>query len=50
MKFLKDEYLTHTVNFGIEFVFSKAPGSVFSEGLGPDLFYKYTNIICQVSL
>ena len=28
--------LTHTVNFGIWLVFSKGPGSAFSEGPGPN--------------
>ena len=32
---LKNESLTHTVNFGIRSVFSESLGSGFSEGLGP---------------
>ena len=31
--FVKNEFLT--VNFGIGSTFSKAPGSLFSQGLGP---------------
>ena len=31
-KFVKNESLTHTVNFGIGSAFSKGPGSTFSEG------------------
>ena len=34
-KFVKNESLTHTVNFFIASAFSKAPGSAFSEGPGP---------------
>ena len=33
--FVKVEFLTHTVHFGIGSAFSKCPGSVFSEGPGP---------------
>ena len=42
LKFVKNESLTHTVNFGIGSAFSKGPGSAFSEGPdpGPGLFYK----------
>ena len=35
LKFVKHNFLTHPVNFGIEFVFSKALGSTFSESSGP---------------
>ena len=40
LKFVKNESLTHTVNFGVGSAFSKVPGSAFSEGpgLGPGLF------------
>ena len=42
LKFVKSQFLTHTVSFGIELSFSKGPGSVFPEspGLGLGLFYK----------
>ena len=33
-KFLKDESLTHTVNFGVGLAFSKGPASSFSEDPG----------------
>ena len=35
LEFLKNESLTHTVNFGIGSNFSKVLGSGFSEGPGP---------------
>ena len=35
LTFVKDESLTHTINFGIGSTFSKCLGSSFSEGLGP---------------
>ena len=35
LKFVINESLTHTVNFGIGSAFSKGPGSAFSEGPGP---------------
>ena len=35
LEFVKNESLTHTMNFGIGSAFSKGPGSTFSEGLGP---------------
>ena len=35
LEFVKSEYLTHTVNFGIGSIFFKIPGSAFSEGPGP---------------
>ena len=40
--FTKNHFLTIIVNFGIGSVFSKGPGSAFTEGLvtGPGLFYK----------
>ena len=34
-EYLKNESLTHTVNFGIGSAFSKGPGSGFSEGPVP---------------
>ena len=34
-KFVKNECLTHTVNFGLASTFSKGLGSALSEGLGP---------------
>ena len=33
----KDEFLSHTLNFGTGSTFSKCPGPTFSEGLGLDL-------------
>ena len=35
LEFLKNESLTHAVNFGIGSAFSKGLGSGFSQGLGP---------------
>ena len=35
LKFVKNESLTHAVNFGIGSAFSKSLGSAFSEGPGP---------------
>ena len=35
LKFVKNESLTHTVNFGIGSAFSKGSGSAFFEGPGP---------------
>ena len=35
LKFVKNDSLTHIVNFGIGSTFSKVAGSVFSEGPGP---------------
>ena len=35
LKFVRNESLTHTVNFSIESAFSKGPGSAFSECPGP---------------
>ena len=35
LKFIKNEFLTHPMNFGIGSAFSKCPGSTFSEGPGP---------------
>ena len=42
LKFVKNESLTHKVNFGIGPTFSKCLGSIFSEGpsLGPGPLYK----------
>ena len=41
-KFVKNEFLTHTLNFGIGSAFSKGPGSAFAEcsGPGPSPLYK----------
>ena len=39
-EFVKNEFLTQTVNFGIVTVFSKGAGSAFSEGPGPGPLYK----------
>ena len=51
LEFVKSEFLTYTVNFGIGSAFSKSPGSAFSEdpGPGPGPLYKvcrwkYSNI------
>ena len=35
LEFVKNESLTHTMNFGIGSAFSKGPMSAFSEGPGP---------------
>ena len=35
LEFVKHEPLTHTVNFGIGFAFSKGTASAFSQGPGP---------------
>ena len=35
LKFVKIEFLNHTVNFCVRSVFSKGPESAFSEGPGP---------------
>ena len=47
LKFVKNESLNHTVNFGIESTFSNGPWSAFSEGRspGPGLLYKVC--LCQ---
>ena len=42
LEFVNYESLTHIMNFGIGYAFSKGLGSAFSEGLGP--FYK----VCPV--
>ena len=49
LKFVKNESLTHTMNFGIGSAFSKGPRSVFSEGPGPVRvrFIKYAVSECQ---
>ena len=46
-EFVKNEFLTHTMDFGIGSAFSKGPGSAFSQGQGPGLgyFIKYANIL-----
>ena len=45
LEFLKNESLTHAVNFGIGSAFSKGLGSGFSQGLGPGTvrFIKYSD-------
>ena len=40
LEFLKDQSLTHEVNFGIGSAFSKGLASGFSEGPGPGPLYK----------
>ena len=35
LEFVRNEFLTHTVNFGIGSAFYKSPGSAFSEGPCP---------------
>ena len=40
LKFVENESLTHAVNFGIGFAFSKGPRSAFSEGPGPGPLYE----------
>ena len=40
LKFVKNESLTHTGNFGIGSALSKGPGSTFSAGPGPGPLYK----------
>ena len=51
LKFVKNESLTHTVNFGVGSAFSKVPGSAFSEGpgLGPGLLYKVCHYFLLMS-
>ena len=34
LELVKNEFLSHTVNFGIGFAFSKGPRSTFFQGLG----------------
>ena len=46
LKFVENEFLTHTVNFGIGSAFSKSPGSPFSEGPGPGLGPLYE--VCHI--
>ena len=41
LKFLKNEFLTHTVSFGIGSAFPKCPGST---GQGPGPLYKVCHI------
>ena len=45
LEFLKNESLTHAVNFGIGSAFSKGLPSGFSQGLGPGTvrFIKYSD-------
>ena len=47
LKFVKNESLNNTVNFGIGSAFSNGPWSAFSEGRspGPGPFYKVC--LCQ---
>ena len=47
LKCVKNESLTHTVNFGIGYAFFKGPWSTFSEGpsLGPGLFYNEDRLV-----
>ena len=40
LKFVKNESLTHTMNFGIEYTFFKGLGSTFWKGPGPSPLYK----------
>ena len=40
LEFVKNEFLAIPVTFGIGFVFSKGPGSAFSEGSGRGPLYK----------
>ena len=40
LTFLKNEFLTNTVNFGIGSAFSKGPGSAFFDCPDPGQFYK----------
>ena len=40
LEFLKNEFLNHSVNFGVAFRFSKSRAPTFSEGLGPGPLYK----------
>ena len=46
LEFVKNEFLTHTGNFGIEPAFFNCPGSAFSQGPSPDLgpLYKVRQI------
>ena len=37
LEFVKNEFLTRTVKFGIGFAFSKGPRSAFSEDTSPGL-------------
>ena len=49
LELVKNESLTHTMNFGIGSAFSKGLGSAFSEGPGPGPLYnvcpKYARIL-----
>ena len=51
LKFVENESLTHTVNFGIGSAFSKGPGSAFPEGPSPvpGLLYKVCCCILLLS-
>ena len=40
LEFVKNESLTHTINFGIGSAVSKDPMSAFSEGPGPGALYE----------
>ena len=48
LRFVKNEFLTHTVNFIIGFAFSQGSGSTFSQGpvSGPGPLYK----VCPISV
>ena len=51
LKFVTSEFLTDTINFGIESAFSKSTGSTFSKGLGNPLFLKvqtWIRVLVQV--
>ena len=43
LKFVKKEFLTHTVNFGIGVTFSEGPGSIFLKVSGTGPLY----IVCR---
>ena len=45
-KFVKNQSLIHTVNFGITSTFCKGLGSAFSECLSPDLAPLYKVCLC----
>ena len=46
LAFVKNEFFTHRVNFIIGPIFSKGPGSTFSQGLGPGPRSIY-NVCCR---
>ena len=49
LKFVKNESLTHIVNFSIGSTCSKCPGSTFSEGLGPGSGLLYKDVLITIS-